>query len=166
MGGKQEPGSLAASFLQGQVSLSVDLLTATQAALFPGEWKSTQQLSGLSLETQGGSRTEEGLGDSTWPQDPDATWRWSTLGTELIFLAIWFSYFYFRSGPPFFLGLEDDGRAGTSEGRVAKGWDLGPPRRTAGCGARSHAALLRVIRRPAAGDVSCPQRAQGCMSSK
>lgn len=47
VGGKQEPGSLAASFLQGQVSLSVDLLTATQAALFPGEWKSTQQLSGL-----------------------------------------------------------------------------------------------------------------------
>lgn len=53
VGGEQEPGSLAGSFLQGQVSLSADLLTATQAALFPGEWKSTQQLSGLRLETHG-----------------------------------------------------------------------------------------------------------------
>ena len=48
VGGEQPPGSLAGNFLQEQVSLSADLLTATQAAedRFPGEWKSTQQLSG------------------------------------------------------------------------------------------------------------------------
>lgn len=98
-----------------------------------------QQLSGLSLETQEEAGLKRGLGIPLWPQDPDATWRRSTLGTELIFLAIWF--LLLLQEVLLLLGLEDDGRAGTSEGRVAKDWDLGPPRRTAGCGARSHAAL-------------------------
>ena len=53
-----------------------------------------------------------------------------------------------------------------SEGRLAKDWGLGPSRRMPGCGARSHAALLRVIWRPATGAVSCPQRVYSCMSSK
>ena len=166
VGGEQEPGSLAGSFLQGQVSLSADLLTATQAALFPGEWKSTQQLSGLRLETQGRKQDWRGAGGAHLAPGPR---RHLEVGYPEYSSSRQFGFPTSASGvwgPPFCLGLEDNGRAGMSEGRVAKDWDLGAPRRTPGCGARSHAALLRVIWRPAAGAVSYPQRAQGCMSSK
>lgn len=105
---RQEVSSgLAGGFLQGQISLSADLLTATRVAeaLFLGNRKAPSGWAALSWKPTGGSRAGMGTGDrlrprARVPQGPGSTARpgdgplREQRALLVFFLAVWFFYVF------------------------------------------------------------------------